>query len=103
VWDVCVDLRQSSPTFGKHVAVVLSAENRKQIWIPPGLAHGFLSLSQHASMIYKTTQYYAPSSEVTIKYDDRDLAISWPKTDGGFVLSEKDAMGISFQSAVFFA
>jgi dTDP-4-dehydrorhamnose 3,5-epimerase len=102
VWDVCVDLRQSSPTFGKHFTVVLSAENRKQIWIPPGFAHGFLSLSQHASLIYKTTQYYTPSSEVTIKCDDPELAISWPKTDGGFVLSEKDSMGISFKSAIFF-
>ena len=92
VFDVAVDIRKYSPTFGKWVGEKLSADNKRQLWIPPGLAHGFLVLSDSAEFLYKTTDYYAPEQERCIRWDDPDLAIEWP-IEGEPVLSAKDALG----------
>lgn len=89
VFDVAVDIREDSPTFGKWVGEILSADNRRQMWIPPGFAHGFLVMSEIAEFLYKTTDYYAPDHERGILWDDPDLAIPWPLT-GEPVLSTKD-------------
>ena len=89
VFDVAVDLRKSSPTFGKWVGELLSAENKRQMWIPPGFAHGFLVLSDTAEFLYKTTDYYAPECERSIRWNDLDLAIGWP-VEGEPILSRKD-------------
>ncbi|MCW5605710.1 MAG: dTDP-4-dehydrorhamnose 3,5-epimerase [Burkholderiales bacterium] len=102
VFDVAVDIRRSSPTFGKWVANVLSAENKKQTWIPTGFAHGFQVLSEHAEVLYKTTDYYAPEHERCIKWDDPDLAIKWPLA-GMPVVSAKDAQGAAFREAETFS
>lgn len=90
VWDVAVDIRPGSPTFGQWVAETLSADNHKQFWIPPGFAHGFVVLSDSADFLYKTTAYYAPESDRGIRWDDPELAIAWPQVAGGYLLSEKD-------------
>ena len=95
VFDVAVDIRRDSPTFGKWVGAILSAENKLQMWIPPGLAHGFLVLSESADFLYKTTEYYAPQYERVIRWNDPDLAIDWPIT-GLPLLAEKDRAGSSF-------
>jgi len=100
VFDVVVDLRKSSSTFGQWAGVVLSAENKRQFWIPEGFAHGFLVLSDEAEFLYKTTDYYAPEFERCIKWNDEDLAIEWPNTD--VKVSEKDANGDSFKQADLF-
>ena len=92
VFDVVVDIRPNSPTFGRWVAEHLSAENRRQLWIPPGMAHGFLTLSDVAEILYKTTDYYSPEHERCIAWNDPDLAIAWP-LDGEPVLSVKDHAG----------
>ena len=92
VFDVAVDIRRDSPNFGQWTSAVLSAENRCQLWIPPGFAHGFLVLSDSAEFLYKTTDYYAPEQERCIRWDDPDLAIEWP-IEGEPVLSAKDALG----------
>ena len=92
VFDVAVDIRKSSPTFGKWVGEVLSAENKRQLWIPAGLAHGFLVLSESAEFLYKTTDYYSPQHERCILWNDPDLYVAWP-LDGAPVLSEKDRVG----------
>jgi len=92
VFDVAVDLRRSSPAFGQWVGVVLSAGNRRQVWIPPGFGHGFLVTGSEATVAYKTTDYYAPAEERTIAWDDPDLAIAWPLS-GRPILSAKDAAG----------
>lgn len=92
VFDVAVDIRPSSLTFGKWVGVHLSAENRRQLWIPAGFAHGFLVLSDSAEFVYKTTQYYAPGSEGTIIYNDADININWPRIEK-ISLSDKDLNG----------
>lgn len=81
VFDVAVDIRKNSPTFGKWVAEVLTGENKKQLWIPEGLAHGFLVLSEAAEFLYKTTDFYAPEYEQTIAWNDPDLGIDWPLDD----------------------
>ena len=91
VFDVAVDLRPHSPTCGRWVGAVLSAENKRQMWIPPGFAHGFLVLSDAAEFLYKTTDYYAPAYERSIRWDDPDLAIAWPLDGASPLLSAKDA------------
>src|SRR3972149_8333208 len=92
VFDVAVDIRKSSPTFGKWVGQILSAENKKQMWIPEGFAHGFVVLAEHAEFIYKTTDYWAPEHERCIAWDDKTLAIDW-HISGKPLLSSKDAQG----------
>lgn len=100
VYDVAVDMRQSSPTFGKAVGVVLSAENKRQLWVPEGFAHGFYVMTDSAEFVYKCTDYYHPESETSVLWNDVDIAIDWPLTDGELpLLSEKDAKGFSFQDA----
>jgi len=101
VFDVAVDIRKGSKTFGKWVGEVLSAENKRQFWIPEGFAHGFLVLSETAEFLYKTTNYYCPEKERSIRWDDPDLAISWP-SDISPVLSAKDAIAPLFRSAEYF-
>jgi dTDP-4-dehydrorhamnose 3,5-epimerase len=103
IFDVAVDLRRSSPTFGQWVGRVLSAENKKQLWIPPGCAHGFLVLSTAAEVLYKTTHYYAPQHERCILWDDPDLKIDWPLSTAMPVLSPKDKAGQPFREAEVFA
>ena len=90
IYDVAVDLRLNSKTFCDWVGVELSDQNREQIWIPPGFAHGFLSLTTHVEIIYKVTDYWNKSSERSIRWDDTSLAIDWPKIDGDILISEKD-------------
>lgn len=98
VFDVAVDLRRTSPTFGRWVGARLSAENRRQMWLPPGFAHGFLVLSEFAEFLYKATDFYAPELERCIAWNDPDLAIDWPLT-GPPVLSAKDAQGVRLSQA----
>ena len=98
VFDVAVDIRRGSKTYGKWVGVTLSAENRRQAWIPPGFAHGFLVLSETAEFLYKTTDFYAPECERCIAWNDPDLAIQWPIEESP-LLSAKDAQGIAFRDA----
>ena len=102
VFDVCVDLRRSSPTFGKSVSVVLSAENHRQFWVPPGFAHGFLVTSDSAEFLYKTTDYYAPQYERSLLWNDPALGIEWPLQQEP-LLSVKDKAGIPLASAEVFA
>ena len=102
IFDVVVDLRKSSPTFGQWVGVILSAENRRQIWIPHGFAHGFLTLSDEAEVLYKTTDYYAPQHERCIAWNDAQIAIGWPLAKAP-VLSVKDQAGVSLNNAEVFA
>ncbi len=90
VWDVAVDIRPGSPTFGQWVAETLTEDNHKQLWLPPGFAHGFVVLSDSADFLYKTTDYYAPECDRGIRWDDPELAIAWPQVAGGYLLSEKD-------------
>ena len=92
VFDVAVDIRKSSPNFGQWVGVHLSAENKRQLWIPPGFAHGFLTLSEHAEFLYKTTDYWAKDCEQAIIWNDPSIAIDWPAFDGQPLLSEKDRL-----------
>lgn len=96
VFDVTVDIRPESPTYGQWTSEVLTAENKKQIWIPPGLAHGFLVLSETAEFLYKTTDYYAPAHERCIAWNDPTLAIAWPLAGITPQLSSKDAAGLPF-------
>lgn len=92
VFDVAVDLRRSSPTFGKWVHEGLTADNHKQLWIPPGFAHGFYVVSEHADLLYKCTTYYEPGQDRALRWNDPDLAIEWPLSDGcPPILSAKDA------------
>ncbi|KAF1067118.1 dTDP-4-dehydrorhamnose 3,5-epimerase [Variovorax sp.] len=102
VFDVAVDIRRSSPTFGQWVGEELSEDNHKQLWVPAGFAHGFLVLTETAEFLYKTTDYYAPAHERCIKWDDADLAIAWPATGGAPQLSGKDQAGASFAGAEVF-
>ena len=92
VFDVAVDIRAGSPTFGQWVGTELSDTNHRQMWIPPGLAHGFLVLSESADFLYKTTDYYAPQAERSLRWDDPAIGIAWPDTGTPPVLSAKDAV-----------
>lgn len=92
VFDVAVDIRKGSPTFGKWVGEVLSAQNKRQMWIPPGFAHGFLTLSETAEFLYKTTDYYSPQHERCIRWDDVSVGVEWPLMERP-TLSDKDAWG----------
>ena len=106
VYDVAVDLRRSSPTYGKWVGEVLSAENKRMLWLPEGFAHGFLVLSDTADFLYKTTDYYAPQAERCIAWDDADLGVAWPLDqlgDAPVQLSAKDKLSVRFASAEVFA
>ena len=96
VFDVAVDIRINSPTYGQWVGELLSSENKRQLWVPTGFAHGFLVTSNEAEFIYKCTDYYHPESEVSILWNDKDLAIDWPKLDCDIQLSSKDKLGVSF-------
>ena len=100
VFDVAVDIRRDSPTFGQWVGVELNAENQRQLWIPAGLAHGFLVLSESADFLYKTTDYYAPQAEGAVRWDDPDLAIAWPDVGMAPLLSGKDAAAPLLRDAV---
>jgi len=99
VFDVAVDLRQSSGTFGEWVGVELSADNKKQLWVPPGFAHGFLVLSETAEFLYKTTDYWHAASEKCIVWNDSDLKIQWPDIQMTPILNPKDANGFSWVKA----
>ena len=101
VFDVAVDIRRSSPTFGRWVGEVLSAENKRQLWIPEGFAHGFIVLSDTAECLYKTTAYYAPEHERCLAWNDQTIGIQWP-IDGAPVLSAKDRQGKSLAEAEYF-
>lgn len=101
VFDVAVDLRKSSPTFGKWVGEYLSAENRKMLWVPPGFAHGFVVTSDVAEFLYKTTDYYAPEYERCVIWNDESINIQWPDSIEP-VLSAKDEQGFSFEDAEVF-
>jgi dTDP-4-dehydrorhamnose 3,5-epimerase len=102
IFDVAVDLRRSSPTFGKWVSATLSGGTHRAIWIPPGFGHGFLVLSEHALVQYKATDYYAPEHERTVLWNDPDLAIAWP-LEGEPIVSDKDARGARLGAAELFA
>ncbi len=100
VLDVAVDIRPESPTYGTWVGEILSASNKRQLWVPPGLAHGFVVLSETAEFLYKTTDYYAPEHERCIAWNDPTLAIAWPELTIAPKLSAKDAAGAAFPDAL---
>ena len=102
VFDVAVDLRRSSPTFGRSVTFNLDSGSRRMAWIPPGFAHGFLVLSEHAEFLYKTTDYYAPEYERTLRWNDPELGIRWP-LEGEPILAERDRHGTSLKLAEVFS
>jgi dTDP-4-dehydrorhamnose 3,5-epimerase len=99
VFDVAVDIRKGSPTFGEWVGVYLSEQNKRQLWVPEGFAHGFYVTSDEAEFVYKCTNYYDPNSEVSIKWDDETLGISWP-IKGAAAVSEKDSQGLKFSESI---
>tara|TARA_B100000989_G_C19525328_1_gene466514 strand:+ start:1021 stop:1572 length:552 start_codon:yes stop_codon:yes gene_type:complete len=101
IYDVFVDLRESSSSFGQWSGVNLSSDNMKQIWIPPGFAHGFLTLSSKAEVLYKTTGYWQKENEKTIIWNDKNISIEWPTTKK-VIISEKDLNGIAFKNAQYF-
>jgi len=101
VFDVAVDMRKSSPTYGQWVGEILSAENKKQLWVPEGFAHGFYTLSETAEFLYKTTDYYAPSFERCVRWNDPVIGVNWPVTSEP-VVSAKDKVGSDFSSAEAF-
>ena len=99
VFDVAVDLRRQSPTFGKHFCIELSEHNHRMLWMPQGFAHGFLVLSDSADFLYKATDYYHPASECCLAWNDESLAIAWPMApSGGYVISDKDGQGAAFNA-----
>ena len=102
VLDVAVDLRRSSPTFGKYVSVELSEENKRQFFIPRGFAHGFLVLSDEAIFTYKVDNGYAPQAEASIRFNDETVGIDWPVAESQFIVSEKDGHAVSFKDAEYF-
>ena len=101
IFDVVVDIRKSSPTFGRHVAARLSEDSRQMLWVPPGFAHGFCVLSEYAEVLYKQTAFYAPRHERSLLWNDSELAIDWPLA-GPPVLSDKDRAGLPFRQAEIF-
>jgi len=101
VFDIAVDIRKQSPTYGHWVGMVVSAEDKRQLWIPVGFAHGFLVLSEAAEFLYKTTDYYAPEYQRCIRWDDETLGIEWPN-DHEYILSDKDRNGDDFLNAEVF-
>jgi dTDP-4-dehydrorhamnose 3,5-epimerase len=103
VWDVAVDLRRSSATFGKHVGVELSGENGRMFWIPEGFGHGFVALSDVAGFAYKVTGYYSPADERTVLWNDPEVAIPWPVSASEAIVSEKDQQGRTLHEAELFA
>jgi dTDP-4-dehydrorhamnose 3,5-epimerase len=103
ILDVAVDLRRSSPTFGKWQAVRLSGENKRMLWIPPAFAHGFFVVSEKAQVLYKSTDYYSPSDERTISWNDPDLNIDWELDGLTPIVSQKDRQGSAFREAETFA
>ena len=103
VFDVAVDIRKSSPTFGKWVGTELSEENHRQLWVPPGFAHGFLTLSESAEFLYKTTDYYSPAFERTIAWNDTTLNIDWPELGSPPTLSLKDLSAKHLSEAELFS
>jgi len=103
VFDVAVDIRRSSPTFGQWVGETLSADNKRQLWIPAGFAHGFLVLSDQAEFLYKTTDYYAPHGERTLLWNDHELGIEWPQGESAPILSDKDMAGQLLKDAELFS
>ena len=103
VFDVAVDIRKSSPTFGQWVGAELSADNHRQLWVPPGFAHGFLVLSETAEFLYKTTDYYAPAHERCIAWNDPAIGIQWPSLAQAPVLSAKDQQGVGLADADVFS
>ena len=102
VFDVAVDIRRSSATFGKWVGEALSSENKKQLWVPPGFAHGFLVLSDKAELIYKCTDYYNPGDEHCLLWNDPEINITWPSLDIKPILSEKDKIGKNLTTALVY-
>ena len=102
VWDVAIDIRKKSDTFGQWVGQLLTDENKIQMWIPPGFAHGFVVLSESADYFYKTTEFYEPSAERGIVWNDPDIGIDWPKLDIPFSLSDKDLKQPSLKQAEVF-
>ncbi|MGL4338446.1 MAG: dTDP-4-dehydrorhamnose 3,5-epimerase, partial [Turicibacter sp.] len=100
VFDVAVDIRKDSPTFGTWVGVYLSAENKRQLWVPEGFAHGFYVISNEAEFVYKCTDFYNPKAEKSILWSDKTLGINWPIVDGKVTLSEKDTNGVLFESSI---
>jgi dTDP-4-dehydrorhamnose 3,5-epimerase len=102
VFDVAVDLRRSSPNFGKYTSQILSADNKKQLWIPEGFAHGFLTLSTTSEMVYKTTNFYCPECERSILWSDNKINIDWPK-DINISVSLKDSLGSNFENCELFS
>lgn len=102
IWDVVVDIRRSSPNFGKWASHKLSSENSRQIWVPPGFAHGFLVLSETADVLYKTTALYDPMSDRGISWKDADIGIQWPNLGMDFLLSDKDQKQPAFKQADVF-
>jgi dTDP-4-dehydrorhamnose 3,5-epimerase len=103
VFDVAVDVRRTSPTFGQWFGLELNEENHRQLWVPPGMAHGFVVLSETADFLYKTTEYYAPEHERCILWSDPEIGIDWPSIGLGPVLSTKDLQGQLLGSAEVFA
>ncbi|MDR9888875.1 dTDP-4-dehydrorhamnose 3,5-epimerase [Pseudenterobacter timonensis] len=98
VFDVAVDVRKNSQTFGKWVGVNLSADNKRQFWIPEGFAHGFLVLSETAEFVYKTTNYYSPKHERSVLWCDPDIDILWPNLEQDFILSDKDRLAVEIKA-----
>lgn len=103
VFDVAVDIRKGSSFFGRWVGEIISAENKRQLWIPEGFAHGFLVISESAEFLYKTTDYYSPDYERTLRWDDSELAIGWPTGGADPICSEKDSQGKTLSDADLFA